>query len=150
MTTTPRDEGRFSAEERAAIKARAAELKADARAAKAADRAAADAAAQREKIASMPEPDRTTAQRVHEIVTAAVPELEPKLYYGQPGWGRNGKVVVFYRSGLQDKLRYGTLGFSTDAALDDPGGLWPTAYAIDHLDSPGEAAIAALVKRAAG
>ena len=150
MTTTPQEDGRFSAEERAAMKARAAELKADARAAKTADKAAADATAQREKIAGMPEPDRTTAQRLHEIVTDAVPDLQPKLYYGQPGWGRNGKVLVFYRSGLQDKLRYGTLGFSTDAALDDAGGLWPTSYAVDHLDGPGEAAVAALVKRAAG
>lgn len=132
------------------MKTRAAELKADARAAKAADKAAADAAAMKDKIAGMPEPDRTTAERLHEIVTEAVPELQPKLYYGQPGWGRNGKVVVFYRSGLQDKLRYGTLGFSTDAALDDAGGLWPTAYAVEHLDSRGAATVAALVKRAAG
>ena len=150
MTATPQDDGRFSAEERAAMKSRAAELKADARTAKAADRAAADAVAQREKIAAMPEPDRTTAERLDEIVTHAVPDLQPKLYYGQPGWGRNGKVVVFYRSGLQDKLRYGTLGFSTDAALDDAGGLWPTSYAVEHLDRRGEATIAALVKRAAG
>ncbi|MGO4301291.1 DUF1801 domain-containing protein [Leifsonia sp. RAF41] len=149
MATTADGEGRFSAEERAAMKTRAAELKADARTAKAADKAAADATAMREKIAAMPQPDRAVAERLHEIVTEAVPDLQPKLYYGQPGWWRGGKVVVFYRSGLQDKLRYSTLGFSPDAALDDASGLWPTAYAVDHLDDRGAATIAALVRRAA-
>src|SRR3954468_887706 len=87
--------GKFSAEERTAMKARAAELKAEARRATAEEKAAADEAAVRAKIAEMPQPDREMAERLHDIVTAAAPDLRPKLYYGQPGWADGGKVVVF-------------------------------------------------------
>lgn len=139
----------FSAEERAAMKARAAELKAEARRGKAADKEAADRAAVLEKIAAMPEPDRGMAERLDAIVAEVAPDLLAKLYYGQPGWSRAGKVVVFFRSGQGDKERYSTLGFSAQAKLDDAGGLWPTAYALDHLDADGEAAIAALIRTAA-
>jgi uncharacterized protein YdhG (YjbR/CyaY superfamily) len=139
----------FSAEERAAMKQRAAELKAEARRASASEKAAADAEAVRIKIAEMPESDRVMAERVHAIVADAAPELLPKLYYGQPGWAKDGKVVVFFRSGLGDKERYSTLGFSSAANLDDTAGLWPTSYALDHLTDEGAAMIATLVKSAA-
>lgn len=151
MTTASKAEGAeagFSAEERAAMKARAAELRAEARRASADDKAAAEAAAVVAKIAEMPEPDRAMAERVHAIVTDVAPELSPKLYYGQPGWAKGGKVVVFFRSGLMDKSRYSTLGFSETARLDDPAGFWPTSYALEKLTDESAAAIAALVRSA--
>ncbi|MEV4350452.1 DUF1801 domain-containing protein [Actinoplanes sp. NPDC049596] len=126
----------FSTEERAAMKARAAELKQEQ-----------SEAAVLAKIAEMPQPDRGMAERLLSIVAEAAPDLRPKLYYGQPGWARNGKVVVFFRSGQGDKARYSTLGFSPEARLDDGGGLWPTSYALEHLDDAGAAVIAQLVKR---
>jgi hypothetical protein len=151
-TSSPTDTtaGGFSAEERAAMKARAAELKAEARRGKAEDKAAAEKAAVDEKIAAMQQPDRGMAERLNAIVADAAPQLLPKLYYGQPGWAKAGKVVVFFRSGQDDKERYSTLGFSSQAALDEDGGLWPTSYALDHLDDAGAASIAELVRRAAG
>jgi hypothetical protein len=149
-TDAPASAPQFSAEERAAMKARAAELKAEARRGSARDKAAAEAEAVHAKIAEMPESDRVMAERIHAIVVDVAPDLTPKLYYGQPGWARDGKVVVFFRSGLGDKERYSTLGFSAAAALDDDGGLWPSAYALDHLSDDGATAIAALIKKAAG
>jgi hypothetical protein len=151
-TSSPTDTtaGGFSAEERAAMKARAAELKAEARRGKAEDKAAAEKAAVDEKIAAMQQPDRGMAERLNAIVADAAPQLLPKLYYGQPGWAKAGKVVVFFRSGQDDKERYSTLGFSSQATLDEDGGLWPTSYALDHLDDAGAASIAELVRRAAG
>lgn len=142
--------GTFSAQERAAMKQRAAELKADTRRASAEEKAAADDVAMKAKIAEMPQPDRSMAERLQAIVTDAAPELRPKLYYGQPGWARAGKVVVFFRSGRMDKTRYSTLGFSVDANLDDTGGLWPTSYALDHLTDDSASTIATLVKKAVG
>src|SRR6476469_3750951 len=142
-------DGRFSAEERAAMKDRAAELKAERRRASAGEKAAADAAAVQAKIAEMPQPDRSTAERLHTIVTDTAPELLPKLYYGQPGWAQAGKVIVFFRSGLVDKARYSTLGFSVQAKLDDEGGLWPTSYALEELTDESATIIAQLVKKAA-
>ncbi|WP_291046680.1 DUF1801 domain-containing protein [Herbiconiux sp.] len=146
---TKADDG-FSAEERAAIKERAAELKAQGRSGKAAEKAAAEAETMFQKIAGMPEPDRGMAERLHEIVTEVAPDLAPKLFYGQPAWTRGGKPVVFFRSGQQDKERYSTLGFSSQAALDDESGLWPTAYALTRIDDASAATIAELVKHAAG
>jgi uncharacterized protein YdhG (YjbR/CyaY superfamily) len=140
--------GRFSTEERAAMKARAAELKAEGRRASAEEKAAADAAAVQAKIAEMPQPDRTTAERLHAIVTKAAPELLPKLYYGQPGWAKAGKVIVFFRSGLMDKARYSTLGFSVHAKLDETGGLWATAYALEQITDDSAKTIAKLVRKA--
>lgn len=122
--------GGFSEQERAAMKERAAELKAQRRRGRGADKAAADEADVLAKIARMPEPDRTLAERVHAIVTTTAPELAPKLYYGQPGYERKGKVVCFFRSGQMDKERYSTFGFSAEANLDDESGLWPTSYAL--------------------
>jgi hypothetical protein len=149
QTDAPSSTGTFSAQERAAMKARAAELKSDARRGKAADKAAADKASMTEKIAAMPQPDRDMAERLDRLVADVAPDLLPKLYYGQPGWSKDGKVVVFFRSGQGDKERYSTLGFSSQATLDEDGGVWPTAYALDHLDAAGEATIAALIRKAA-
>ena len=139
----------FSAEERAAMKARAAELKNDAKRGKAEEKAAADKASMMAKIAETPQPDRGMAERLHQIVTAAAPELLPKLYYGQPGWApEGGKVVFFFRSGLTDKDRYSALGFSSAANLDDDGGIWPTAYALREITDDSAATITELVKKA--
>lgn len=138
----------LSAQEREAVKQRAAELKAEERRAKGAKKAEADAADVAAKIAKMADEDRVIAQRVHEIVATVAPELAPKLYYGQPGYARDGKVLCFFRSGRGDKERYSTLGFSANANLDDSSGLWPTSYAlIDPTDEAYEQ-VAALVARA--
>lgn len=140
--------GRFSAEERAAMKERAAELRTQGRRASAEEKAAAEQAAVAARIAEMPEPDRTMAQRLSSIVTDAAPELLPKLYYGQPGWGKDGKVIVFFRSGIMDKARYSTLGFSVHAKLDEGGGMWPTSYALEQISDTSAKAITKLVKKA--
>jgi uncharacterized protein YdhG (YjbR/CyaY superfamily) len=149
-SATSGDGAGFSAEEKAAMKERAAELRAQGKSGKAAEKAAAEKEAMLAKIAEMEEPDRGVAERLLGIVAEAAPELAPKLYYGQPGWARAGKVVVFFRSGLGDKDRYSTLGFSSQSALDDPSGLWPTAYALESIDDTTAAAIAKLVAKAAG
>ena len=130
------------------MKQRSAELKAEGRRASAEEKAAADEAAVRARIAEMPQPDRATAERLQAIVTNAAPDLLPKLYYGQPGWAKDGKVIVFFRSGLMDKARYSTLGFSVQANLDDKGGLWPTSYALEQLTDDSAKTIAKLVKKA--
>jgi hypothetical protein len=132
------------------MKARAAELKADRRRASAEEKAVADEAAMEAKIAEMSQPDRSMAEGLHAIVTDAAPELRPKLYYGQPGWAKAGKVVVFFRSGLGDKARYSTLGFSVNAQLDDASGFWPTSYALEQLNDDSAKTIAELVKKALG
>ncbi|MEV7619100.1 DUF1801 domain-containing protein [Microbacterium sp. NPDC089321] len=139
----------FSAQERAAMRARNAELKAEAKRAKTAEKAAAEAADVVAKIGTMPDGDREMAERLHALVAEVATDLSPKLYYGQPGYARGGKVVVFFRSGQQDKLRYSTFGLSPEAALDVSDGLWPTSYA---LIDPTEAAwtqIEDIVRRAA-
>jgi uncharacterized protein YdhG (YjbR/CyaY superfamily) len=145
MSTAPKAKAGFSAQERAAMKVRAAELKAEARDAGSKDKAE---AVMRAKVDEMPEPDRAMAERLSEIVTEVAPDLTPKLYYGQLGWARGGKVVVFFRSGLVDKQRYSTLGFSSQAKHDDDGGLWPTSYALERLTAESEKAVAALVRAA--
>jgi hypothetical protein len=139
--------------ERAAVRQRAAELKTQARrgrgTAGAADKAAAEAADVRSKIAGMADADRALAERLHELVSTVAPDLTPKLYYGQPGYARKGKVVCFFRSGQDDKERYSTLGFSALAGLDDPAGLWPTSYALTDPTEEAWERIADLVRRAA-
>ena len=134
----------FTAEERAAMKERARELKAAARAHK--DRAAGESAVLA-KIAEMPEPDRTMAERLHAIIKANTPSLAPRLWYGMPAYARDGKVVCFFQAAHKFKTRYATLGF-TDAANLDEGGLWPVAFALKALTPAEEAQIAALVRRA--
>ncbi len=146
--TTPA-EG-FSAEERAAMQERADELKAAKRRSGGSKKAAAEEAGLLAKIAAMPEPDRALAARVHAVVTAAAPELAPKLWYGQPAYARDGKVVCFFRSGQADKVRYSVFGFNEEAALDEDSGMWPTSWALTGLSPAGEEALADLVRRAVG
>lgn len=138
----------FSEQERAAMKERASELKAEARRGRGAEKAAADERAVLAKIAEMPESDRALAERVHAVVTTAAPELSPKLWYGQPAYARKGKIVCFFRSGQVDKERYSTFGFTPEANLDDASGLWPTSYALTEVSDAAEDTITALVKQA--
>ena len=149
MTNTD-DAGTFTAEERTAIKQRAAELKAEAKRAKSADKAAAEAAEVLATIAGMPDGDRELAERLHAIIAETAPDLAPKLFYGQPGYARDGKVVVFFRSGQQDKERYSTFGVSSRAALDDESGLWATSYALIEPTEEAWERIAEVVRRAVG
>jgi len=134
----------FTAEERAAMKERAQELKAEARAQK--DRAAGESDVLA-KIAEMAEPDRTMAKRLHAIVKASAPELSPRTWYGMPAYAKNGKVVCFFQSAQKFKTRYATLGFSDEANLDK-GALWPVAFALKELTDAEAAKIGALVKKA--
>ncbi|MFB2554234.1 iron chaperone [Herbiconiux liangxiaofengii] len=137
----------FSAEERAAMKERAAELRAEKSRSKAADKAAAEAQDTLDAIAAMEDDDRVIAERLHAIVLREVPELAPRLWYGMPAYAKAGKVVFFFQAGKKFSTRYATLGFSDPAALDD-GAMWPTAYALTAIGDAEEKAIAALVKRA--
>jgi uncharacterized protein YdhG (YjbR/CyaY superfamily) len=134
----------FTAEERAAMKERAKELKAEARANKKREQGEKDLF---EKIAEMPEPDRAMASRLHEIMTENAPDLWPKTWYGMPAYARDGKVVCFFQSGEKFKTRYATLGFSDTANLDN-GAMWPTSFALKELTPAEEARIIALVKKA--
>jgi uncharacterized protein YdhG (YjbR/CyaY superfamily) len=136
----------FTDEERAAMRERARELKADA----SRGPRAAGTDGEREvlaKIAGMPEPDRAMAKRVHAIVRATAPALSPKTWYGMPAYAKDGKVVCFFQSARKFKSRYATLGFSDKAHLDD-GAMWPVAFALTQLTAADEARIGALVKQA--
>lgn len=137
----------FSEQERQAIKERAKELKTQASRGRSEKKAAADELDVLDKIQKMSDTDRALAERIHAIVTTNAPDLAPKLFYGQPAYARNGKVVCFFRSGDVDKERYSTLGFSAEAPLDDDSGLWPTSYAVSELGPEAEKVITALVKR---
>jgi hypothetical protein len=137
----------FTEEERAAMKDRAAELKAARRRGGAADKAAADAADVLAKIAEMPEADRTMAERLHALITSAAPELAPRLWYGMPAYAKDGKIVCHFQNKDKFKSRYAELGFSDHANLDG-GGIWPVAYALAELGKSEEATISALVKKA--
>ncbi len=135
----------FNAEERAAMKEHAAEVR---RSKKSTPED--DAQAVLDKIAAMPDADRALAERIHSIVTTAAPELAPKLWYGMPAYYKNGKNVVFFQDAAKFKARYATLGFNDAAALDD-GTFWPTSFALTYdLTAADETRIAELVKRAAG
>lgn len=134
----------FTDEEQAAMKARAKEMKAEERANK--DRAAGESAAL-EAIAAMPEPDRTLAARIHEIVKANASDLWPKTWYGMPAYAKDGKVICFFQAASKFNVRYATFGFQPDAHLDD-GAMWPTSFAVLELTEAVEAQIAALVKKA--
>jgi uncharacterized protein YdhG (YjbR/CyaY superfamily) len=124
---------KFTAEERAAMKERA--------------RDAAGESAVLAKIAEMPKPDRTMAERVHAIVKDNAPELSPKTWYGMPAYAKDGKVVCYFQSAHKFKSRYATFGFNDDANLDE-GAMWPTSFALKELTAAEEAEIAALVKKA--
>ena len=143
--TSKKYEG-FTAEEQAAMKERARELKAEARADR--DRAAGERDVLA-KIAEMPEPDRAMAERLHAIITASAPDLSPKTWYGMPAYARDGKVVCFFQSAHKFNARYATFGFNDAATLDD-GAMWPTAYALTQVTAVEEAKIVALLKKAVG
>jgi uncharacterized protein YdhG (YjbR/CyaY superfamily) len=134
----------FTAEERAAMKERAQELKAEARANKNKAEGERDVLA---KIAEMPEPDRAMATRLHEIIRASAPALSPKTWYGMPAYAKDGKVVCFFQSAEKFNSRYATFGFNDEANLDE-GAMWPTSFALKKLTAAEERKIAALVKKA--
>jgi uncharacterized protein YdhG (YjbR/CyaY superfamily) len=134
----------FTDEERAAMKERARELKAEARASKKKADGEADVLA---KIAEMQGSDRAIAERLHAIVTDSAPELSPKTWYGMPAYAREGKIVCFFQSADKFKSRYATLGFNDEANLDN-GAMWPTSFALKELTAAEEARIVALVKKA--
>ena len=144
-TTASRETSKgFTAEERAAMKERARELKAEERATK--DRAAGERDLLA-KIAEMAEPDRAMAERLHAIITASAPALSPKTWYGMPAYARDGKVVCYFTPAQKFDSRYATFGFNDTANLDD-GTMWPTSFALTELTAADEARIAALVKQA--
>jgi uncharacterized protein YdhG (YjbR/CyaY superfamily) len=132
----------FTAEEKAAMKERARELKAEqSKAAGESDLLA--------KIAEMPKADRVLAERIHEIVKTTAPSLSPKTWYGMPAYANDaGKIVVFFKSAEKFKSRYATLGFEEAAQLDE-GAMWPTSFALTSLTAADEKKITALVKKAA-
>jgi uncharacterized protein YdhG (YjbR/CyaY superfamily) len=135
----------FTDEERAAMKERAKEQKAEARANKKKAEGESDVLA---KIAEMQGPDRAMAERLHEIVKTSAPELSPKTWYGMPAYAdKDGKVVCFFQSAKKFSTRYATLGFSDKANLDE-GAMWPTSFALKELSATEEAKIGQLVKRA--
>jgi hypothetical protein len=139
-TTAGKTSRGFTAEERAAMKERARELKA---AALKADGESAVLA----KIAELPEPDRALGERLHAIITASAPALSPRTWYGMPAYAKDGKIVCFFQSAQKFNTRYATLGFSDNANLDE-GAMWPTSYALTKLTAADEATIGALVKKA--
>jgi uncharacterized protein YdhG (YjbR/CyaY superfamily) len=134
----------FTAEERAAMQERARELKAASRSRGRKADGESDLLA---KIAEMPGPDRAMAERLHAVITASAPMLQPKTWYGMPAYARDGKVVCFFQAADKFKSRYATFGFSDEATLDD-GAMWPTSFALTELTAADEARIAALVKKA--
>ena len=140
-TTKDKTSKGFSAEERAAMKERAQELKAEARKAD-------GESALLAKVAEMEGLDRTLAERLHAIVKANAPDLLPKTWYGMPAYAtKDGKVVCFFQSAGKFKTRYATIGFTDEANLDE-GAMWPTYFALGKLSAAEEAKIAALVKKA--
>ena len=142
----PKKKGKqgFTSEEKAAMKERAKELKAEERANQSRVEGESDVLA---KIAELPEPDRAMATRLHAIIKASAPVLSPKTWYGMPAYAKDGKVVCFFQSSHKFKTRYSTLGFNDSANLDD-GTTWPTAFALTTLTDADEAKISALVKQA--
>lgn len=144
-TATTKGSKGFTDEERAAMKARAQELKAETRANK--NKADGERAAVA-SIAQMPEPDRAMAERLHTIITASAPALSPKTWYGMPAYAnKDGKVVCFFTPASKFTTRYATFGFNDSANLDD-GAMWPTAFALKELTAAVEARIGELVKKA--
>jgi uncharacterized protein YdhG (YjbR/CyaY superfamily) len=130
----------FTAEEKAAMRARARELKADKSDGESAVRAA---------IAAMSPQDRAIAVRLHELIRATAPDLSPKTWYGMPAYAKDGKVVCFFRNAGKFKERYAMFGFNDSAKLDE-GSMWPVAFALKELTAADEARIGSLVKRAVG
>jgi len=143
---SPKKNSGFTDAEQAAMKARAKELKKEARANKKREEGEKDLL---EKIAEMPEPDRAMATRLHELVTATAPDLWPKTWYGMPAYTKEGKgkVLCFFQSAAKFDARYATFGFNDIANLDD-GAMWPTSFALKELTAKEEKKIVALVKKA--
>jgi uncharacterized protein YdhG (YjbR/CyaY superfamily) len=140
VETTMAESKGFTDEERAAMKERAQELKA----AKRKSDGESDVLA---KIAEMPEPDRTMAERLHALIKATAPDLSPRTWYGMPAYTKDGKVVCYFQSAHKFKARYATFGFNEHANLDE-GAMWPTSFALKELTAAEEARIGALVKQA--
>ena len=135
----------FTAEEREAMKERARELKAEARANRSREEGERDLLA---KIAEMPAADRAMAKRLHEVVTASAPDLSPKTWYGMPAYAnKDGKVLCYFTPASKFKERYATFGFNAAANLDD-GAMWPTSFALKKMTATEEARITKLVKKA--
>jgi uncharacterized protein YdhG (YjbR/CyaY superfamily) len=143
-TATGKTSKGFSDEERAAMKERAKELKAEARADK--DRADGERDLLA-KIAEMPEADRAMGERLHAIITASAPDLTPRTWYGMPAYAKDGKVVCYFTPASKFKERYATFGFNATANLDE-GTMWPTSFALTKLTAADEKRIGALVKQA--
>jgi uncharacterized protein YdhG (YjbR/CyaY superfamily) len=138
----------FTDDERAAMKERARELKAEARRGPRAGKADGESEVLA-KIAEMPGPDRAMAKRLHAIIKASAPALSPKTWYGMPAYAKDGNVVCFFQSADKFKSRYATFGFNDTANLDE-GAMWPTSFALKELTATEEAKIGALVKKAVG
>jgi uncharacterized protein YdhG (YjbR/CyaY superfamily) len=145
-STTGKASKGFTAEERAAMRERAQELKADARRGSRAGKADGESDVLA-KIAEMPEPDRVMAERLHALVKASVPALSPRTWYGMPAYAKDGKVVCFFQSAQKFKSRYATFGFNDSANLDQ-GAMCPVAFALKRLTAAEEKKIGALVKKA--
>jgi uncharacterized protein YdhG (YjbR/CyaY superfamily) len=140
-TAVDKGSGKFSTEERAAMKERRRELKAQA--------GGADGEAEvTARIAEMPAADREIAERIHAIIKTAAPELAPRTWYGMPAYAKNGQVICFFQTASKFKARYSTLGFSDKAKLDE-GNMWPTSFALTELSPEVEKRIIELVARAA-
>ena len=137
----------FTEEERAAMKARAEELKTEGKRGKGAAKAAADEQDCLDKLAAMPDGDRIIGETLHAIVKADAPGLAPKTWYGMPAYARDGKVVVFFKPASKFDVRYSEVGFNEWAHLDD-GDMWPTAYAVTAMNAAIEKKLTELVKRA--
>jgi len=136
-----KESGGFTDEEKAAMKERAAELKRE-------KKGKADGESDLlEKIAEMPDPDRTLAERIHEIVKANAPQLASRTWYGMPAYAKDGKVVFFFQAAEKFKARYATIGFNDTANLDE-GAMWPVSFAVREMTPAVEKEIAALVKKA--
>src|SRR5438132_2997731 len=145
-TVTGRAVKGFTDEERAAMKERVQELKAEARRGPRAKKADGEGDVLA-KIAEMPERDRAMAERLHAIIKASAPALAPRTWYGMPAYAKDGDVVCFFQSAQKFKARYATFGFSDKANLDE-GAMWPTSFALKELTSAEEARLGALVKKA--
>jgi uncharacterized protein YdhG (YjbR/CyaY superfamily) len=143
---TAKSSAGFTEDERAAMKERAQELKAEASRGRRAGKADGESDVLA-KIAEMPEPDRVMATRLHAIIKASAPTLSPKTWYGMPAYAKDGKVVCFFQSADKFKARYATFGFNDTANLDD-GAMWPTSFALKELTAAEEKTISALVAKA--
>ncbi|TXK16430.1 iron chaperone [Homoserinibacter sp. GY 40078] len=143
MATTKKDSGSFTEDERAAMKARAAEARAEKKGAK----KEAERQMLLDALAELEGDDKALAEQLHAVITAAAPDLDWRTYYGMPAYARDGKVVVFFQPAGKFKSRFSTLGFTDSANLDD-GGMWPTSWAITELTAADEKRIAELVTAA--